>query len=78
MSWLRERKAQVVVEGAMSNTMDLNDMVYQGTVLGPMLWNAFFEDSRHAINKATFQEIVYADDLNADKEFQGNVSNEEI
>eukprot|EP00973_Karenia_brevis_P001049 143481-Karenia_brevis.AAC.1 len=55
-SWLRKRQAQVVVEGAKSNVMDLSHMVYQGTVLGPKLWNIFFEDSRRAINKNGFDE----------------------
>jgi len=45
--------------------MTLMNMVYQGTVTGPTLWNLFFEDSRHAINETFFTEIVYADDLNA-------------
>ena len=40
-------------------------MVFQGTVSGPMLWNLFFEDARHAINDCFFTEVVYADDLNA-------------
>ena len=40
-------------------------MVYQGTVLGPTLWNLFFEDARAAINEVFFTEYVFADDLNA-------------
>eukprot|EP00973_Karenia_brevis_P023311 3209772-Karenia_brevis.AAC.1 len=73
-SWLRTRQAHIVVDGTKSQAMNLSDMVYQGTVMGPVLWNVFFEDSRHAINKLDFHEIVYADDLNADKEFQGHIS----
>ena len=42
-------------------------MLFQGTVLGPILWNLFFEDSRGPINKSGFREITFADDLNAFK-----------
>jgi hypothetical protein len=64
-SWLQQRCAQVVVGGVSSKIMTLINMVYQGTVTGPSLWNFFFEDARHAINETFFTEIVYADDLNA-------------
>ena len=50
-------------------------MVYQGTVLGPILWNVFFEDARRAINEWLFEEAVYADDLNAFREFPGDTKN---
>ena len=50
-SWRRQRTAQVVVGGKCSDEMALCDMVFQGTVAGPSLWNLFFEDARHAINK---------------------------
>ena len=32
------------MEGALSDSIVLMDMVFQGTVLGPALWNAFFAD----------------------------------
>ena len=60
--------------GQRSNNMELRSMVFQGTVLGPTLWNLFFEDARHAIQEAGFVEIVYADDLNGFREFEHNVS----
>ena len=50
-SWLRQRSSRVVVGGVYSDEMALHDMVFQGTVKGPMLWNIFFEDARHAINE---------------------------
>ena len=40
-SWLQQRFAQVVVSGDKSIEMLLHDMVFQGTVLGPLLWNLF-------------------------------------
>ena len=64
-SWLRQRTANVIVGGAASSTIRMNNMVYQGTVLGPPLWNIFFKDARSAIRAHRFTEIVYADDLNA-------------
>jgi hypothetical protein len=75
-SWLESRRAAVVVGGARSEPYLIKDMVYQGTVLGPPLWNMFFEDAAEAINERMFEEIVYADDLNAYKEFPGTTANE--
>ena len=64
-SWLQERFAHVVVGGTSSKDMILRNMVFQGTVTGPTLWNLFFEDARHAINECFYKEVVFADDLNA-------------
>ena len=77
-SWLRQRRAMVVVGGMTSKEMALKDMVYQGTVTGPMLWNLFFEDARESINECLYTEAVYADDLNAYREFSANTSNADI
>lgn len=62
VSWLRDRRAYVVVAGERSHEMTLKDMVFQGTVWGPPLWNIFYDDARQAINDWLFTEIVYADD----------------
>ena len=77
-SWLRQRSAHVVVGGMQSDTIAMSNMVYQGTVLGPILWNVFFEDARKAIEERMYTEVVYADDLNAYREFAGTVHNDEI
>jgi hypothetical protein len=77
-SWLRPRAAHIVVGGARSQAMTLTDMVFQGTVWGPTLWNLFYEDARSAIGIAEFQEMVYADDLNAYKAFKLVVPNEDV
>jgi hypothetical protein len=69
-SWLQQRTSRVVVGGAHSKEMLIKDMVFQGTVLGPTLWNLFFEDARTAINECMFEEVVYADDLNAYRIFK--------
>ena len=68
-SWLRNRPAHVLVSGARSQAMNLSDMVFQGTVWGPSLWNAFFGDAAWAIRFADFELVVYADDLNAFREY---------
>ena len=71
-SWLAPRSAQVIVDGDCSETFMLEDMVFQGTVFGPPLWNFHFADARYAIQKIGFEEIVFADDLNAYKAFPAN------
>ena len=53
-------------------------MVFQGTVLGPMLWNVFYEDSSLAIRSQSFEEIVFADDLNAFRKYNAGTPNETI
>jgi hypothetical protein len=52
--WLRQRSARIVVGGDQSDEMTFANMVFQGTVLGPTLWNLFFEDARKAINECFF------------------------
>ena len=74
-SWLQQRSARVVVGGKESYLMQLMDMVFQGTVLGPPLWNLFFEDARTAVNEVFFTEYVYADDLNAFRWFTRHTPN---
>lgn len=77
-SWLRQRVAHVVVGGALSVEMALKNMIYQGNVLGPLLWNLFYEDARLPIQKASFTEVVYADDLNGFRIFSAETNNEDI
>ena len=77
-SWLRPRSAHVVVGGARSDAMELTNMVYQGTVWGPTLWNLFYEDARLAIELVEFTAMVYADDLNAYKSFKLKAPSEEV
>ena len=36
-------------------------MVFQGTVLGPSLWNVMYEDTRIPMNQQRYTEVVYAD-----------------
>ena len=41
-SYLQPRRAAVVVEGTASDEFEIANTVFQGTVLGPPLWNVFF------------------------------------
>ena len=77
-SWLRDRQAFVVVGRAKSRQINLSNMVFQGTVWGPCLWNAFFGDSVWAVRFEGFDVIVFADDLNAFKEYPLNTLVETI
>ena len=77
-SWLQPRTARVVLDGSASDEIGMTNMVYQGTVWGPCLWNCYFADARFAIRDAGFIEIVYADDLNAFKMFGNWQDNEMI
>ena len=76
-SWLRERPAKVVVGGRCSDELLLRDMVFQGTVWGPLLWNVFYEDAVKPVRDSNFTEVMYADDLNAFAEVPATTSNTE-
>ena len=60
ISWLESRIGVVVVDGEQSSEHELLDMVVQGTVFGPPLWNVMFADARRAIQKILFTECVFA------------------
>ena len=77
-SWLDERRANVIVGGEQPDDIFLSDMVYQGTVLGPILWNLFFGDARRAIQMLKFSESVFADDLHACRNYDVKVPNRSI
>ena len=76
-SWLEPRRATVVVGGEKSTPFRIQDMVFQGTVLGPQLWNLFFEDAASAIKEYMYEEIIFADDLNAYKVVPSSTTVEE-
>ncbi len=67
-SWLQPRVSMVVLDGCASRQIPLTNSVYQGTVLGPPLWNIHYSDSRVAVNAEGFEEVIFADDLNCSKE----------
>ena len=57
-AWLQDREARVVVGGQPSDAMTLRDMICQGAVWGPWLWNIFYEDARLALQVASLLEVV--------------------
>ena len=57
-SYLTGRTIQVVVNGKSSSNHDVGASVPQGSVLGPILWNVFFNDLLQALPSSS----AYADD----------------
>ena len=76
--FLDPRSAVVVVDGASACPLTISNMVYQGTVLGPYLWNIFFTDVSKCINDAGFIDTKFADDLSATKHYPHDKSNDAI
>ena len=74
-AYLDPRVAEVVVEGRASEAFEIANQVFQGTVLGPPLWNLFFADVQLELQASGAQGSVYADDLNAYKEYCRTVPN---
>jgi hypothetical protein len=56
----------VTVESAKSEAMILCNMVCQGTVLVPMLWNCFFGDVATEVPEGQQIMNLFADDLTAE------------
>ena len=77
-SYLRPRSAQVVVNGAHSEPLTLENEVFQGTVLGPPLWNTFFSDVDEAACSAGATAFKFADDLNCYKLFPATTPTESL
>lgn len=77
-SWLGDRFSKVVVDGSASSGSPLTDSVFQGTVLGPQLWNQHFSDANVAVRKRGFLETVYADDMNAFKRIRRGTAEGDI
>eukprot|EP00959_Pyramimonas_sp_CCMP1952_P200118 4185535-Pyramimonas_sp.AAC.1 len=43
----------------------MQDMVFQGAFSGPPFWSIFFSDTYFAARAVGFEEVLYADDLDA-------------
>ena len=56
----------------------MQDMVYQGTVLGPGFWNTYFNDSSRALAAARFKALCFADDLQGLKCLENHASSAEV
>ena len=57
--YLEPRNATVCVGGEFSELKGLLDTVFQGTVLGPALWNTFFDDISKIITHADLTEFIF-------------------
>ena len=75
-SYLMHREGKVTVEGAFSTSMHMCDMVFQGTVLGPPLWNSFFADVIHHVPEGQQEINLFADDLTVMTSVSQNHSND--
>ena len=60
-SYISPCKGQVIVQGAYSDIFTIADSVFQGTVMGPMLWNTFFSDVSVPARCAGGSEQIFAD-----------------
>ena len=77
-AYLEPRIGHVAVENVLSDVFTICDSVFQGTVLGPTLWNVFFHDVAFAAAGIDTTEALFADDLSVYKSFAVAVSNEDI
>ena len=77
-SYLSARRAFVTVGGSRSELFTIDQMVYQGTVFGPVLWNVFFGDISQFSRTEGGSEIIFADDLNIWNKFSRNTEDQII
>ena len=77
-AYLDLRSAQVVVENTKSESFILEDTVFQGTVLGPTLWNLFFSDVADAASNLGGTEAMFANDLNVFRRFDRQTPSNDI
>jgi hypothetical protein len=77
-AYLQPRRAKVIVEGEASDDFEIANTVFQGTVLGPCLWNMFFSDVQVPACSTGGQESLFADDLSVFKKFDRYASNDDI
>ena len=73
-AYLLSRQGVVLVEGKRSDPIILTDMVFQGTVLGPCLWNSFFGNIGSSIIEGRQEAQVFADDLKCTSTFPAETS----
>ena len=62
-SYLLPREGRVTIEGAVSDAIVLSDMCFQGTCLGPSLWNCFFRDVTDLPQEVDAESHLFADDI---------------
>ena len=77
-AYLAPRMAQVLVEGSRSDIFEIANSVFQGTVLGPPLWNLFFADIVVPASSTGGDTSAFADDLSVFQEFDNRTSGDEV
>ena len=77
-SYLQPRKATVAVEGVTSEEFEIANTAFQGTVLGPPLWNVFFSDVTQPASSLGGSPYSFADDLTVFQKFAQTDDNENI
>ncbi len=65
-NYLADRSLSVVLQGEESNLYPISAGVPQGSLLGPLLWNIFFDEVLHLSPSA----VAYADDLTLTKSYK--------
>ena len=77
-AYLQPRQAPVIVEGAASDPFIIANTVFQGTVLGPPLWNTYFSDVLLPAEQDGGEAHAFADDMNVFKQFDTDMDNEVV
>ena len=77
-AYLAPRKGKVVVQGEASDIFVIEDSIFQGTVLGPALWNVFFADVAIPAGITGGNEAMFADDLNVFQLFDRKMPTDNI
>ena len=77
-AYLSPRQGQVVIEGEFSEMFEIANSVFQGTVLGPPLWNTYFADVSAPAASTGGSESKFADDLNVFQKFPKHTSTEMV
>ena len=60
----------IAVDGANSDDIVLRNMIFQGTVLGPTLWNLFFSDLDDSVSGTDHIPHKFADDVSTTKTYE--------
>jgi len=76
--FLAPRRASVIVGGVSSDPFTIEDMVFQGTHFGPLLWNIFFADVSGPAASNGAKPTKFADDLNTYKSYPADTALEEV
>ena len=77
-SYLAPHAATVVVQGCESDTFKIEDEVFQGTVLGPPLWNICFREIDDTIERCLFRIAKFVVDLAAYRNHVSTTDNNQI